>query len=110
MSKKQKDVLKEVETKIVNAVIDDMAGELQSVRDQIKILQEKEDNIKTEIKAFMDDIEASCVSGENFTITAQISTRSGLDRAKISEILNEKQVAACTKVTQFIQLKVSRKS
>jgi hypothetical protein len=110
MSKKQKDVLKEVEAKIVNSVIDEMASELQSLRDEMKILQEKEDNIKTEIKAFMDDIEASCVSGEKFTITAKISTRSGLDRAKISEILNEKQVAACTKVTQFVQIKVSRKT
>lgn len=110
MAKKPKDVLKEVETKIVNSVIDGMAGDLQSVRDEIKILQEKEDRLKTEIKAFMDEVGASSVSGAEFTIAAQLATRSGLDRAKISEILNEKQVAACTKVTQFIQIKVSRKS
>lgn len=84
--------------------------EMEILRGQMKEMEAREKGVSAEIKGLMEEL--STPSFEGRTVKAQLTERerSSLDRGLLSQVLTDKQLNACTKVTKYVQLTVTKRS
>lgn len=91
-------------------VLEGAALELDEIRHQIKELEAREKGVGAQIRAILEELETPVF--ESAAVKAQIveKQRSGLDRGLLSQVLSAKQLEACTKVTHYFQLTITKRS
>jgi hypothetical protein len=78
--------------------------ELQSVREEIKILESRADELRAEILRMADEKES--LQGDQYTANIIPGVRETLDRKAITEAFGEKAVAPFIKTTAFKTVKL----
>ena len=80
------------------------ADELSAVREEMKILENRADELRAEILRMADDLES--LKGDQYTANIIPGVRETLDRKAITEAFGEKAVAPFLKSTSFKTVKL----